>query len=72
MKLSELICYDEIVIQCHDYPDADTVASGFAVTLVKVGGFGPLYSTSVTFHMAVFCYVLASIVANICAMQRRF
>lgn len=31
MKLSELICYDEIVIQCHDYPDADTVASGFAV-----------------------------------------
>lgn len=49
-----------------------SVASGFAVTLVKVGGFGPLYSTSVTFHMAVFCYVLASIVANICAMQRRF
>lgn len=31
MRLSELICYDEIVIQCHDYPDADTVASGFAV-----------------------------------------
>lgn len=31
MKLCELLKFDDIVIQCHDYPDADTVASGFAL-----------------------------------------
>ena len=30
-KLSELLQYDNIVIQCHDNPDADTLASGFAL-----------------------------------------
>lgn len=31
MKLEELLKYDEIVIQCHDNPDADALACGFAV-----------------------------------------
>ena len=30
-KLSELLKYDDIVIQCHNFPDADTIASAFAV-----------------------------------------
>ena len=31
MRLCELLKFDDIVIQCHDYPDADTVASGLAL-----------------------------------------
>lgn len=31
MKLSELLVYDKIVIQCHDNPDPDTIASGYAL-----------------------------------------
>lgn len=31
MKLSDLLKYNEIVIQCHDNPDADTIASGFGL-----------------------------------------
>lgn len=31
MKLSSLLDFNEIVIQCHDNPDADTIASGFGV-----------------------------------------
>ena len=31
MKLSELLSYPEIVIQCHDNPDADALASGAAL-----------------------------------------
>ena len=31
MKLSDLLKYDSIVIQCHDEPDADAFASGYAV-----------------------------------------
>ena len=31
MKLSELLEFSEIVIQCHDNPDADAIASGFAL-----------------------------------------
>lgn len=31
MRLKELLKYDDIVIQCHDNPDADTIASGYAV-----------------------------------------
>lgn len=31
MKLTDLLRYDDIVIQCHDKPDADTIASGFAL-----------------------------------------
>lgn len=39
MKLSELLKYNDIVIQCHDNPDADALASGFAVHyyLTKMG-----------------------------------
>ena len=33
MRLSELLAYDNIVIQCHDNPDADTIACGFGVYL---------------------------------------
>lgn len=31
MRLEELLQFDQIVIQCHDDPDADAVASGFAL-----------------------------------------
>lgn len=31
MELKELLEYQNIVVQCHDNPDADAVASGFAV-----------------------------------------
>lgn len=31
MKLSELLSFDRIVIQCHDNPDADAVASGYGL-----------------------------------------
>lgn len=31
MRLSELLNYQDIVIQCHDNPDADAIASGFGV-----------------------------------------
>ncbi|MBP7176506.1 MAG: DHH family phosphoesterase [Thermoclostridium sp.] len=31
MRLIELLQYEEIVIQCHDNPDADTLASAFGV-----------------------------------------
>ena len=31
MKLSDLLAFNEIVIQCHDNPDADAIASGFAL-----------------------------------------
>ena len=39
MRLSELLKFDDIVIQCHDTPDADALASGFAVHwyLTKMG-----------------------------------
>ena len=31
MQLEELLNYQDIVIQCHDNPDADALASGFGV-----------------------------------------
>ena len=31
MKLAELNRYNPITIQCHDNPDADTLASGYAL-----------------------------------------
>lgn len=31
MKLSDLLTYDQITIQCHDNPDADAIASGYAL-----------------------------------------
>lgn len=31
MRLSELLKYDDIVIQCHDNPDADAIASGYGL-----------------------------------------
>ncbi len=31
MRLEELLQYDPITIQCHDNPDADAIASGFAL-----------------------------------------
>ena len=31
MRLEELLQYDSITIQCHDNPDADAIASGFAL-----------------------------------------
>ncbi|MBQ4537525.1 MAG: DHH family phosphoesterase [Lachnospiraceae bacterium] len=39
MKLSDLLAYDDIVVQCHDNPDADAIASGFGVyTYLKSRG----------------------------------
>ncbi len=31
MRLHELLAFDDIVIQCHDNPDADALASGYAL-----------------------------------------
>lgn len=31
MRLKELLVYDNIVVQCHDNPDADAIASGFGI-----------------------------------------
>lgn len=31
LRLNELLKYDDIVIQCHDNPDADALASGYAL-----------------------------------------
>ena len=33
MKLSELLRFDSIIIQCHDNPDADALASGYGLYL---------------------------------------
>ena len=39
MKLSSLLNYDEIIVQCHDNPDADAIASGYGVyTYLKMHG----------------------------------
>lgn len=39
MRLNELLKYDNIVVQCHDNPDADAIASGFGVyTYLKEQG----------------------------------
>ncbi|MCM1101207.1 MAG: DHH family phosphoesterase [Clostridium sp.] len=39
MKLNELLAYNSIVVQCHDNPDADALASGFGVyTYLKEKG----------------------------------
>ena len=31
MRLSDLLEFEPVVIQCHDSPDADAIASGFAL-----------------------------------------
>ena len=33
MRLKDLLSYDDIIVQCHDNPDADAIASGFGVYL---------------------------------------
>ena len=39
MRLRELLDDSSIVIQCHDFPDADAISSGFAVyTYLKAHG----------------------------------
>lgn len=39
MRLEELLEYSSIVIQCHDFPDADAISSGFGVyTYLKKQG----------------------------------
>ena len=39
MKLSSLLKYNQIIVQCHDNPDADAIASGFGVyTYLKLHG----------------------------------
>lgn len=56
MRLRDLLPYDHIVIQCHDNPDADTIASGYAVYLylqscgknpqLVYGGANPIRKTN--------------------------
>ena len=31
MRLKDLLCYEKVIIQCHDNPDADALASGYAL-----------------------------------------
>ena len=39
MRLSELLEYNQIVVQCHDHPDADAISSGYGVyTFLKQHG----------------------------------
>ncbi len=44
MRLNELLKYNDLVIQCHDNPDADALASGFALyTYLKDNGKDPVF-----------------------------
>lgn len=44
MRLSELLEYNDIAIQCHDYPDADAIATGFALyEYLRRNGKQPLF-----------------------------
>ena len=44
VKLSELLAFDDIVIQCHDNPDADALASGYGLYLYfKKAGKDPRF-----------------------------
>ena len=44
MRLNELLDYNDIVIQCHDNPDADALASGYALyTYLKENGKSPRF-----------------------------
>ena len=45
---------------------------GFSYAVASTGGLGPIVSASVTMHMSVFCYIVGSLVANICVLPRRF
>ena len=39
MKLQDLLVYNDILIQCHDYPDPDSIASGFGIyCFMKIHG----------------------------------
>ena len=39
MKLSKLLQYNQIIVQCHDNPDADAIASGYGIyTYLKAHG----------------------------------
>jgi len=58
-KLSELLAFDDIVIQCHNDPDADTVASAFALRTylaehgktaeIVYSGFNPIRKSNMKF-----------------------
>ena len=44
MKLSDLLKFNDIVIQCHDNPDADALASGFALhRYFTLAGKSPIF-----------------------------
>ncbi len=44
MKLNELLNYNDIVIQCHDNPDADALASGYGLfNYLKKNGKSPSF-----------------------------
>ena len=48
------------------------VAAILAFTATSSTGLGPLFSASFTVHMSVFCYIIAGVVATICALQKKF
>ncbi len=44
MKLSDLLQFDDIIVQCHDNPDADALASGFGVyEYLRMNGKNPRF-----------------------------
>ncbi len=44
MKLSDLLQFDDIIVQCHDNPDADALASGFGVyEYLRINGKNPRF-----------------------------
>lgn len=62
MRLKELLAYDNIVVQCHDNPDADAIASGFGIynylinhgkkTRLVYGGKFPISKTNLILMVA--------------------
>lgn len=58
MKLSDLLQFDNIIVQCHDNPDADALASGFGVyEYLRMNGKVPdLYTEAgILYTRAIWC-----------------
>ncbi|MBO4863647.1 MAG: DHH family phosphoesterase [Eubacterium sp.] len=59
MKLHELLSFNDIVIQCHDNPDADALASGYALyTYLKKNGKDPRFIYRGRWKIGKFCLML--------------
>lgn len=57
MKLSDLLQFDNIIVQCHDNPDADALASGFGVyEYLRMNGVPDLYTEAgISYTRAIWC-----------------